>query len=152
MSKAPPISVAADSHGNLIVQVNDSAGANVVVGKERALQLHYSPAPDKATLKGLQWLLPESRSVPLIGRETELKNLQEWLDSAPEVGVRCYTGTGGRGKTRLGLALCEQALSSQAWQVGYADKGDIAHLHSTNAWRSLRWAQHTLVVIDYAAE
>ncbi|MGD2078600.1 MAG: BTAD domain-containing putative transcriptional regulator [Chloroflexota bacterium] len=60
-----------------------------------------------------------AQTMPLIGREQELADLEAWLDD-PDVRLITITGAGGMGKTRLSLALAQ--AEAQAWENPAAGK------------------------------
>jgi hypothetical protein len=102
-------------------------------------------------LKDFDRLSPYSRSVPLIGRQPELASLRAFLDQPGAVRVRVVTGTGGIGKTRLALELCEQRAHA-GWDTGFATgremKRFLAH-QNLSAWG---WQHPALIIVDYAAQ
>lgn len=86
----------------------------------------------------------EGPSLPFVGREAELVELEELLDMPERVFAwRALTGPSGIGKTRLGIEWLE-AAKARGWDVGIVDKNDLAAL---KAWRARR---RTALVIDEA--
>ncbi len=83
--------------------------------------------------------------VPFVGRDAELRNLQEWCDSEEEIALRLYTGAGGMGKTRLMIEVCAEARE-QGWRAGFLKDADDGQLDGF----SFGSQKSVLVVLDYA--
>lgn len=75
-----------------------------------------------------------------------LRDLQVWLDKKEAFEARIIRGTGGSGKTRLGVELCRYAGQSQSWTAGFLPS--VSDPGATVS--SQRDSSHLLVVIDYA--
>jgi tetratricopeptide (TPR) repeat protein len=85
-----------------------------------------------------------SKAVSRVGRETELHDLQAFLDDDARFSWWAWTGPAGMGKSRLALELCES--TSDQWHAGFlreANQDDLNHLQPLHP---------TLVVVDYAAQ
>ena len=84
------------------------------------------------------------------GRQPDLDALNTWLeDNRWLQAVRLITGSGGLGKTRLALELCQQSLASK-WHAGLLD-ADLRDQDMATSWQALRRVdQPLLIVIDYA--
>jgi hypothetical protein len=105
----------------------------------------------KAGVKSPGLLLrADSGIVPFRGRDDELVDLTAWCQSEPPFALRCYTGAGGIGKTRLGLELCARMKKAQ-WQAGlalpYLLSGELSIARSVGKGKV-----PILVVIDYAEQ
>ncbi|XRQ09288.1 hypothetical protein ACN3XK_74680 [Actinomadura welshii] len=78
-----------------------------------------APAPPDT-----EWLLEQpsrllgaqSQVVPFVGRQTELRRLEEWRDADGHLSVLLLHGPGGQGKTRLAHEFAERSRS-QRWEV-----------------------------------
>ncbi len=68
-------------------------------------------------LEDIEILGAYARAIPLIGREAELRRVKEWLALPSRVSVAVLVGSAGRGKTRLALEACIDALSMKRWPV-----------------------------------
>ena len=99
----------------------------------------------------IQQLSPYSRFTPLLGRDSELASLHAWLQHPQPLGWRVIIASGGAGKTRLALELCEQA-AAQGWDAGFVSSRELQRFgqqHNLSAWG---WQRPTLIVVDYAAQ
>jgi tetratricopeptide (TPR) repeat protein len=93
-------------------------------------------------------LLPRYGVVPFAGRERELANLRDWMNSGETVEVRLIHGAGGQGKTRLAAKLAVEHAEHgvAAWRV----------VHTTTPARTapsrvlLRDGGTALLILDYA--
>ena len=105
----------------------------------------------------LQQLIPYNRSTTLVGREFDLADLRRFAESELPIAVRVLTGSGGAGKTRLALDLCDQ-LAREGWDSGFVGEGDqgveggelrrFVQAQNLSTWD---WRKPTFVVVDYAA-
>ncbi len=93
-------------------------------------------------------LRPECGVVPFHDRDAELKDLRDWAFSPRTLAIRLYTGSGGMGKTRLGLELCA-LLRREGWLAGFLD-----HRSAAVTPEGIAALAHTpkpvLIVLDYA--
>jgi hypothetical protein len=87
-----------------------------------------------------------NRAIPFRGREEELAQLRNFLNS-PEKAFSWWivTGPGGAGKTRLALELCAR-MYARGWQVGFLRRNDAM---PEAGWRLSR---PLLIIADYATE
>jgi hypothetical protein len=79
-----------------------------------------------------------------------LADLWRWLRDRRLISVRGMTAPAGAGKTRLALALCDEAVAA-GWTAGYATESELLafpRLQNLAVWA---WSQPTLIVVDYAA-
>ncbi|MEO5794873.1 MAG: tetratricopeptide repeat protein, partial [Rhodoferax sp.] len=98
----------------------------------------------------LNQLTPYSRSTPLLGRDDELAQLQAFLDAPQPIRVRVLTGSGGSGKTRLALDLCDR-LAQEGWDTGFVTGDEAQRFIAQQNLSTWGWQKPTLVVMDYAA-
>ena len=99
----------------------------------------------------IQQLSPYSRFTPLLGRDSELASLHAWLNAAPPLGWRVIIASGGAGKTRLALELCEQA-AAQGWDAGFVSSRELQRFGQQQNLSAWGWQRPTLIVVDYAAQ
>jgi len=135
--------------GNILVQ---AIGSTVVIGGLRKLRLtrYEERATNLADSDAQTALLSAYRQdvVPLLGREREMASLRAWLDSDRKFSIRVLVGGAGRGKTRLAAELARGL--GEGWHAGFVGAGDFENFRAPGAER-WRWAQPTLVILDYAA-
>ncbi|MDD2869783.1 ankyrin repeat domain-containing protein [Neomegalonema sp.] len=87
----------------------------------------------------------EQRMTRFIGRETEREALQDFLASVEEFHWWQASGSGGQGKSRLALELLKD-LDSE-WDGGFLPASQLAKAD----WMTIRFAEPTLIVVDYVA-
>lgn len=94
-------------------------------------------------------LQAEEAVLPFVAeREPFLHEQMTWAQQTDYIiAVRLLTGSGGAGKTRLAIELC-QRLQKQGWQTGFlpSEQGTIKHMLS----QLHKVLQPCLLVIDYA--
>ena len=95
-------------------------------------------------------LLTELRATDLVGRSADLAALDAWLADARPIALRCLIGSGGAGKTRLGIELCERAEAA-GWTAGFATQTEVQRFHDAKSAQAWHWGKNTLIVVDYAA-
>lgn len=93
---------------------------------------------------------PFSRSIELIGRSTEIHDLQAWLRGDPVVSVRVLTGPAGVGKTRLAIELMEIA-NETGWRTGFLTRDELSRFLLQQDVGSWGWPSPVLAVLDGAA-
>jgi tetratricopeptide (TPR) repeat protein len=137
-----------DGSGNIVVQAQgDGVTINVNQSHLSLIPWHrWRRRPEKL----LDLLNPFMRAIPLIGREAARADLEEWLLSDRTVSVRCLVGSGGSGKTRLGIELCELA-DEKSWFAGFVADKELTRFGAQQNLAAWGWSKHTLVVVDYAA-
>src|SRR5258708_37963655 len=90
--------VGAVNQGN----VGGNLTQNVNVSNRPTIRLDLPPKDplpkEQDFLKLLSWQTPIG---PLVGRDHEISDLMEWIDSESAVRVRLLSGPGGAGKGRL---------------------------------------------------
>jgi hypothetical protein len=139
---------ASASQGSTIVQI--VGDGNTVVQGQPHLQLtrYFSR---RQVRNDLDRLSPYTRSTRLIGREREMESLRAFLEDPRSILARVITGGGGRGKTRLGLEVCEWA-NEQGWSAGFAGRSEMTRFLAQQNLSTWGWQRPTLIVIDYAAQ
>ena len=135
------------STGNTIIQIVGD-GNRVEAGHPHLTLTRFTAL--RQIRQDFDRLSPYTRSVPLVGREAQLASLQAFLDQANTVRARVVTGSGGSGKTRLALELCEQCASA-GWDTGFATGREMKRFLALQNLGNWGWQRPTLVVIDYAA-
>lgn len=66
------------------------------------------------------------------------------------ISVRVFIGSGGVGKTRLALELCEEV--SVNWNAGFITGSELSRFFRQQNLSGWAWQKPTLIVVDYAAE
>jgi hypothetical protein len=133
--------------GNVIVQI-EGDGNTVLLGKPHLVLTRHTKQVQIRS--DLQLLVPYNRTLPLIGRETELQELWDFLHRQQKIAVRVLTGEGGAGKTRLALTLCDEA-SEKGWDAGFLTSDELKRFMSQQNLTEWGWRKPTLAVVDYAA-
>ncbi|MEO5371217.1 MAG: toll/interleukin-1 receptor domain-containing protein [Magnetococcus sp. DMHC-1] len=98
--------------------------------------------------QGVRRLDPRARFLPLIGRQTEMRNLKSWVNQDKPLSVRALIGGAGRGKTRLAMELGRE-VEENGWHVGFLSGKLLDELIEKKGGE---WTRPTLAVIDYAAK
>ena len=73
-------------------------------------------------LRGVSSLLRPEEAVVGFRDRPELAGLLEWCADPGRVAVRLVTGSGGAGKTRLGLRLGRE-MAGNGWQLLWVPRG-----------------------------
>jgi predicted ATP-binding protein involved in virulence len=112
-----------------------------VNGQRHLFPLQYRPKPGNgASIAGiLTWnsRIPEK----LIGRATEMADLDAWAELDDDVRLRVLHGVGGVGKTRLAVEFGD-LLRTRGWAVCMISSARTAHAFEPGA-------AGTLLIIDY---
>ena len=105
--------------------------------------------PDDVRASDLWILQPKYRAIPLVGRERDLKDLREWLNSEPTISARLLVGRAGAGKTRLAFEFIWEVFCERGdlWDCGVAVGESLRQPRDWNAWI---WRRPTLLMLDYA--
>lgn len=93
----------------------------------------------------ISWLAFSSRATKLVGRDDEMRELLDFLNSSDNFSWWLILGVAGSGKSRLALDLCEQA-KSDGWSVGFLSRTD-----QTFRWPRFNPVGKTLIILDYVA-
>jgi tetratricopeptide (TPR) repeat protein len=98
-------------------------------------------------------LNPYRRSIALVGRDTDMQSLWDWLHSQRPIAVRTLAGRAGAGKTRIAIELIERLNNERAgqWFAGFVTGTELRRFHQKENLSQWNWARPTLVVVDYAA-
>lgn len=91
-----------------------------------------------------------TRSIKLIGRQMELKNLREWLHNDLPISVRVITGDAGVGKTRLAFELIEE-MAAGGWYTGFLTRSELTRFRQQHNLEHWGWNAPVLAVVDYAS-
>ncbi|MDZ7812638.1 MAG: tetratricopeptide repeat protein [Ideonella sp.] len=134
---------------NTVVQI-DGNGNTVVLGQPH-LRLTRFEAERNKPLTDTRLLIPARRAIPLFGRDEELKSLLDFVrpDAPPDIRVRVLVGSGGSGKTRLALELCDQI--KDRWLAGFVTTDALDRFFKQQDAGCWGWQKPTLMVLDYAA-
>ena len=137
-------------NGNVAVQISGDGNTVTVSCGHVVLRLFGKHTRKRQARTELDVLRADVRALNLVGRESELVELEAWLDDPGPVLARGIKGRAGSGKTRLAIELCERA-AARDWAAGFLDSGDLAAF--VEAERVARWqpGPPLLVVVDYAA-
>jgi tetratricopeptide (TPR) repeat protein len=142
--------VTASGEGAIAVGIegDDNTVTIALGGAKLALsKLHQLRAkPDNTS----ELLRTDLRATAFVGRQEQCALLREWRASAPKIGVLCFTGGAGAGKTRLAIEACE-AAEAEGWIAGFAPSEELARFQATQ--NLVHWVppQDALIVVDYAA-
>lgn len=104
------------------------------------------PGGEPGTLRG-------ARRIDLILRESETRELLEFLVSDQRVAWQLWHGAAGMGKSRLAFELCRLVDRSwegkpSVWAAGFLDLPKVV----ITDWMQWKVSRPTLIVIDYALE
>ncbi|SEQ49674.1 Tetratricopeptide repeat-containing protein [Solimonas aquatica] len=111
------------------------------------------PPPPASAEQGDLWIIQAKyRSLPLLGREAEMRSLWGWLHSDRSIAVRLLVGDAGAGKTRLGYELIWRLAREygERWQAGVLLHDDLQRLATLQSGSQWQWQRPTLVLVDYA--
>jgi hypothetical protein len=86
-----------------------------------------------------------SHTTELLGRQAEMKALEDFLESPLQFAWMPMTGPGGVGKSRLALELCLR--HADTWRAGFVTLGNI---QDSKFWFEWRPSRPTLLVVDSA--
>ena len=147
----------ANGHNINVVQIVGDNNAVTVGGRPKlklitvaALREKYKKRVPLKTERDARTLLVSQRcTLDLVGREREMDSLRAWLTSETPLSIRCITGQGGAGKTRLAMELLRTL--PEGWQSGFLETGEFKRAY--DQYHASRWScvLPTLIVIDYAA-
>ena len=137
--------------GNILVQAD---GSTVNINTPHlVLTPPAARIPQRTPQNELDLLNPYQRAIPLIGRDKDLKDLSEWLNSNTPIAVRTITGRAGAGKTRFAIELIEK-LSKEApgkWDAGFVSGRELDRFSTQKNLSQWGWQKPALIIVDYAA-
>ena len=122
----------------------------------RRVQENAEPSlrlPDYSLAKlGRQHLLDyHLRHTTFVGRQAEMEQLWQFVNSQPDEPCLWWmvTGPGGMGKSRLAFEFCRE-MRGLSYHVGFLEKSDLngGFIHGWSHWRPSR---PTVLVVDYVA-
>ena len=143
-------------NGNFIVQIQGD-GNSIVTGlprleltRRRGLACRIQTDPVTGKPYEIDVIRPFTRSIDMVGRETELDELRAWLRKETPISVRVLTGNAGYGKTRLALELIE-GMVSQGWHAGFLTRTELKRFREQRDLAGWGWNAPILAVVDYAS-
>ncbi|WP_186443132.1 hypothetical protein, partial [Desulfobotulus alkaliphilus] len=141
----------ANGSGNVIIQI--SGDGNHIDYKRPYLTLIPPKNRAPRTEKEIDLLNPYSRSIPLTGRDANLKELWEWLHTPRTISVRTLAGGAGCGKTRMAIELIHRLDTEEAdkWQAGFLTGRELKRFADLQNLTDWGWQKPVLIVVDYAA-
>ena len=100
---------------------------------------------------GIGLLYAQARAIPLFGRDETLQSLETWAQSTNSpISIRVIVGSGGSGKTRLAMDLCDR-LSDAGWHAGFLSPTELPRFLAQQNLATWGWSRPTLVAIDDTA-
>ncbi len=86
----------------------------------------------------------EQQGTEFVGRTTELRELQDFLESEKRLAWWQVSGAGGQGKSRLGLQLID--MFKTEWHAGFLGTRGL-----DRDWNREDFNRPTLIIVDYLA-
>ncbi|WP_179953313.1 tetratricopeptide repeat protein [Desulfobotulus mexicanus] len=141
----------ANGSGNVIIQI--SGDGNHIDYKRPYLTLIPPKRRAPRAEKEIDLLNPYSRSIPLIGRDANLKKLWEWLHTSRPISVCTIAGGAGCGKTRMAIELISHLDTEEPgkWQAGFLTGKELKRFADLQNLADWGWQKPVLIVVDYAA-
>ena len=143
-------------NGNFIVQIQGD-GNSIVTGlphleltRRHGIARRIEVDPSTGKPRESDVIRPFTRSIELVGRETELDDLRGWLRKESAISVRVLTGSAGYGKTRLALELIEE-MAPQGWCAGFLTRAELKRFRVQHDLAGWGWNAPILAVVDYAS-
>ena len=143
-------------NGNFIVQIQGD-GNSIVAGlphleliRRRGLASHIDTDPGTGKPREVDVIRPFTRSIDMVGRETEMEDLRAWLHRETAISVQVLTGSAGYGKTRLALELIEEMVP-QGWRAGFLTRPELKRFREQRDLANWSWNTPILAVVDYAS-
>ena len=135
--------------GNIQVLLKDSPHSYVVVdGKAVDLWVpKFRRELDPDRNKDLDLLLAPYAITDLTGRDRLWEDCLDWCDHPDPVSVRCITGPGGCGKTRLALELVHRLRERSDWDARFVR---FLLAEPFDLWAETTGPDRVLLVFDYA--
>jgi Tetratricopeptide repeat/Anaphase-promoting complex subunit 5 len=135
-------------HHNVIVLAQGD-NIHVEVGRPHLRLVPVGARVRKQPRRAIDILNPAFQSVPVVGREEDLRFLHEWLGAEAGIAITAVVGPGGSGKTRLALEILQQLPPD--WQGGFLTAEEADRFLGQENLGEWSWQKPTLVVVDYAA-
>ena len=143
-------------NGNFLVQILGD-GNSIVTGlphleltRRHGIARRIEIDPGTGKPREADVIRPFTRSIELVGRETELDDLRAWLRKESAISVRVLTGNAGYGKTRLALELIEE-MAPQGWCAGFLTRAELKRFRVQHDLAGWGWNAPILAVVDYAS-
>jgi tetratricopeptide (TPR) repeat protein len=138
------------SNGVAVQIAGDENTVTIFAGRtqlslEKKHKFQLPPARDERDL-----LMTERRITEFVGRAAELQLLESWLRGPSAIACACLTGSGGAGKTRLAIELCERA-EAQGWIAGFLRHDELKRFYDQQSLADWRSPKPTFIIVDYAA-
>ncbi|MEP4195997.1 MAG: ankyrin repeat domain-containing protein [Aliishimia sp.] len=109
-----------------------------------ALSLDRKPRHDVDVRKPFVNMRFEQRGTEFVGRTTELHQLHDFLNSEKTLAWWQVSGSGGQGKSRLGLRLIDTI--GPDWHAGFLGAQGL-----DRDWNTVNFSHPTLIIVDYLA-
>jgi tetratricopeptide (TPR) repeat protein len=135
-------------HNNIVVQAHGD-NIHVEIGLPHLKLIPVHARLEHHPRNAIDLLDPAYQSVPLVGREPDLRFLHDWLASHPAIAITAIVGPGGSGKTRLALEFLQQLPES--WQGGILTGQEAERFSKQENLSEWGWQKPTFIVADYAA-
>ena len=143
-------------NGNVIVQIQGDGNSivtslpHLVLTRRHGLTSRIGTDPGTGMPLEIDVIRPFTRSIDMVGRETEMADLRAWLFAEPPISVRVLTGNAGYGKTRLALELIEE-MAPQGWYAGFLTRAELKRFREKRDLAGWGWNAPILAVVDYAS-
>jgi len=98
-------------------------------------------------------LNPYSRAIPVVGRESDLESLWDWLHSSRPIAIRTLTAAPARARLAAAIELIESLNDRHPgqWWAGFLTGRELRRFAAQQNLADWGWARPTLIVVDYAA-
>ncbi len=141
----------ADEAREWIGDLSTLSGLELALGDSGlGLRLHGGTTSSLQAALPSRWLRPANAFVPLLGRETDLANLESVLGTDGLFHWVVVHGDGGVGKTRLAMEIVRD-LARKGWDAGFLGPPDLRRLVSHPRFDRFTPVVPTLIVVRYAA-
>ena len=146
----------ATGSGHVIVQIQGDGNSviaglpHLVLSRQAGLarRIHMDRESGKAS--EIDVLRASTRAIPRVGRDREMSDLREWLDSVSPISIRVMTGAAGHGKSRLAIELIDE-VAPCGWHSGFLTRAEMKRFYRQYNISDWGWHRPVLVVVDYAA-
>ena len=143
-------------NGNVIVQIQGDGNSivtslpHLALTRRHGLTSRIETDPGTGMPLEIDVIRPFTRSIDMVGRETEMDDLRAWLFAEAPISVRVITGNAGYGKTRLALELIEE-MAQQGWYAGFLTRVELKRFRERHDLAGWGWNAPVLAVVDYAS-